>query len=102
MRRRFCPESELGCGEADGGESAVQSGGVLPEERLHHDPPAVDGVPWRPLTAVPFGICLARYAVMVRSGNGEAPEDALLGDRWLQIAGFSWLVLFALSVHAAS
>jgi len=64
--------------------------------------PAVDGVPWRPLTAVPFGICLARYAVMVRSGNGEAPEDALLGDRWLQIAGFSWLVLFALSVHAAS
>jgi decaprenyl-phosphate phosphoribosyltransferase len=64
--------------------------------------PAVDGVPWRPLTVVPFGVCLARYAVMVRSGDGEAPEDALLGDRWLQIAGFSWLVLFALGVHAAS
>jgi decaprenyl-phosphate phosphoribosyltransferase len=64
--------------------------------------PAVDGVPWRLLTIVPFGACLGRYAIMVRTGDGEAPEDALLGDRWLQIAGLAWLVLFAVGVHAAS
>jgi decaprenyl-phosphate phosphoribosyltransferase len=64
--------------------------------------PTVDGIPWRPLTIVPFAACLARYAVLLRAGDGEAPEDALLGDRWLQVAAAAWLLLFALGVHAAS
>jgi decaprenyl-phosphate phosphoribosyltransferase len=64
--------------------------------------PDPDGVPWRPLTIIPFVACLLRYGTLVRSGGGEAPEEMLLSDRWLQVAGFAWLVLFALSVHAAS
>jgi decaprenyl-phosphate phosphoribosyltransferase len=64
--------------------------------------PAVDGVPWRPLTIIPFAACLLRYGVLLGSGAGEAPEDLLLSDRWLQLAGVVWLVLFALGVHAAS
>jgi decaprenyl-phosphate phosphoribosyltransferase len=62
--------------------------------------PTVNGIPWRLLTIVPFAVCLARYAAMVLTGNGEAPEDALLGDRWLQIAAGAWLLLFALGVYA--
>ncbi len=64
--------------------------------------PDVDDVPWRPATIVPFVACLVRYGRLLRAGGGEAPEDLLLSDRWLQAAGVLWLVLFALSVHAAS
>jgi decaprenyl-phosphate phosphoribosyltransferase len=61
----------------------------------------VDGIPWRPLTVVPFAACLARYGMLVRSGGGEAPEELLVHDRWLALWGAVWLVLFGLGVHAA-
>lgn len=64
--------------------------------------PAVRGIPWRPLTIVPFAACLLRYSELVHGGAGEAPEDVLLSDRPLQLAGLLWLALFALEVHAAS
>lgn len=63
--------------------------------------PMVDGFPWRPLTAIPFAAGLARYAMLVRAGAGEAPEELVLRDRLLALAGVAWLVVFALSVHAA-
>ena len=63
--------------------------------------PAVHAIPWRPLTVLPFAACLLRYVALVRGGSGEAPEELLLGDRVLQLAGIAWLVLFALGVHAA-
>jgi decaprenyl-phosphate phosphoribosyltransferase len=64
--------------------------------------PTVDGFPWRPITIVPFVACLLRYAVRVRAGAAEAPEDVLLSDRLLQLAGLAWLALFALGVNAGS
>jgi decaprenyl-phosphate phosphoribosyltransferase len=64
--------------------------------------PAVHGTPWRPITIAPFGACLLRYGMLLRRGGGEAPEELLLKDRWLQVLGVAWTVLFALSVHAAS
>jgi decaprenyl-phosphate phosphoribosyltransferase len=64
--------------------------------------PAVHGVPWRPLTIVPFAACLVRYGALVRTGEGEAPEELLLRDRWLQLAGLLWLVVFGLGVHVAA
>jgi len=64
--------------------------------------PLVRDVPWRPLTILPFAACLLRYGALVRRGAGEAPEDLLLSDRPLQLAGLTWLALFALEVHAAS
>lgn len=64
--------------------------------------PAFDGVPWRPLTIVPFAACLLRYRQLVRAGQAEAPEDVLLRDRWLQAMGAAWLIVFALGVHAAA
>jgi decaprenyl-phosphate phosphoribosyltransferase len=63
--------------------------------------PSVRGIPWRPLTLVPFAACLFRYGWLVRQGAGEAPEDVLLSDRPLLFAGLAWLALFALEVHAA-
>jgi decaprenyl-phosphate phosphoribosyltransferase len=63
--------------------------------------PDVDGIPWRLLTVLPFAACLARYGMLIARGKGESPEDLLLTDRVLQAAGAAWLVLFALSVHAA-
>jgi decaprenyl-phosphate phosphoribosyltransferase len=63
--------------------------------------PDVEGIPWRPLTIIPFAACIVRYGMLIRSGEGEAPEELVLSDRWLAGAGITWLVLFALSVHAA-
>jgi decaprenyl-phosphate phosphoribosyltransferase len=62
---------------------------------------AVHGVPWRLLTIVPFAACLLRYGMLIGAGDGEVPEDLLLRDRPLQVAGIAWLALFALGVHAA-
>ncbi len=60
-----------------------------------------DGVPWRPLTIVPFAVCLLRYGALVRAGAGEAPEELILRDRLLQVGAVAWLVMFALGVNAA-
>ncbi len=62
--------------------------------------PTVNGVPWRPLTIAPVALGLARYAALLRTGGGEAPEDLFLRDWILLAAGVVWLALFALGVHA--
>ncbi len=63
--------------------------------------PEVDGIPWRPLTIIPFAACLLRYGALLRAGDAEAPEDLLLSDRGLQAAAIGWLTVFALGVHVA-
>lgn len=63
--------------------------------------PDVRGIPWRPLTVVPFAACLGRYGMLIGAGGGEAPEELVLRDPPLLLAGLIWLVLFALGVHAA-
>jgi len=64
--------------------------------------PTVGGFPWRPLTILPFAACLARYGALVQRGDGEAPEEMLLRDRPLQVAGAAWLVVFVLGLRALS
>ena len=63
--------------------------------------PDIDGVPWRPLTILPFAVCLARYRVLLAAGQGEAPEEVVLADPVLGLSGAAWLVTFALGVDAA-
>lgn len=60
------------------------------------------GIPWRVLTILPFTAAIVRYVVLVRGGDGEAPEEMLFGDRALQIASAAWLALFVLEVNAAA
>ena len=62
--------------------------------------PVVHGVPWRLLTIAPFAICLIRYAMLVRDGAGEAPEELILCDRWLALGAAFWLLLFSAGVAA--
>jgi decaprenyl-phosphate phosphoribosyltransferase len=64
--------------------------------------PTVGGIPWRPLTAIPFCLTFLRYAHIIRVGGGEAPEEALVGDWVLLASAAGWLILFALSVHVAT
>ncbi|HET7051434.1 MAG TPA: decaprenyl-phosphate phosphoribosyltransferase [Solirubrobacteraceae bacterium] len=63
--------------------------------------PSVRGIAWRPMSLLPVAAALGRYGVLIANGQGEAPEDLLLRDRPLQLAGLAWLALFALGVHAA-
>ncbi len=63
--------------------------------------PDVHGIPWRPLTILPLAVAVVRYGMLIGAGKGEAPEDLVLRDRPLLLAGIAWLVLFALGVHAA-
>ncbi|MGH2914713.1 MAG: decaprenyl-phosphate phosphoribosyltransferase [Solirubrobacteraceae bacterium] len=64
--------------------------------------PVVDGVPWRLISVVPFVACLLRYVCLVRAGEGEAPEEAMLSDPGLLTAGLAWVLVFALGVTAAT
>jgi decaprenyl-phosphate phosphoribosyltransferase len=64
--------------------------------------PPIDGVPWRPLTILPFALALLRYGWHLRRGSGEAPEDVLLNDWRLQLISLVWLILFAFGVNAES
>ncbi|HUE28942.1 MAG TPA: decaprenyl-phosphate phosphoribosyltransferase [Solirubrobacteraceae bacterium] len=63
--------------------------------------PDIDGIPWRPLTILPLAAALIRYGMLIGAGKGEAPDELVLRDRPLLLAGIAWLVLFALGVHAA-
>lgn len=64
--------------------------------------PVAPGIPWRALTILPFVASLLRYAMRVRAGAAEAPEDVILQDRPLQVTTLVWFCLFSLSVNAAS
>jgi decaprenyl-phosphate phosphoribosyltransferase len=39
-------------------------------------------------------LALLRYGLLVTSGSGGAPEKVIFGDRFMQLAGMAWLVLF--------
>lgn len=48
----------------------------------------------RQLTLVPFMLALLRYALLLSAGEGGAPEAVIFRDRFMQLAGLSWVVLF--------
>jgi len=77
------------------------TGALLAYAMWAFEPAHVTGIPWRVLTIVPFAVALTRYGVLLTRGEGEAPEELVLHDRPLLLASLAWLVLFALSVHAA-
>jgi decaprenyl-phosphate phosphoribosyltransferase len=55
---------------------------------------------WAQLSVAPFVVALLRYAVDIDRGAAGAPEDVVLGDRWLLVLGLAWLVLFAAAAGA--
>ncbi len=55
---------------------------------------------WIELSILPFLVAILRYALVVDQGRGSAPEEVVLEDRVLQIAGLVWVVLVGVSVYA--
>jgi decaprenyl-phosphate phosphoribosyltransferase len=56
-------------------------------------------VPWFQLSIVPFAMAILRYALLVDTGQGGAPEDVVLRDRTLQLMGLVWAAAFAAGVY---
>ena len=57
-------------------------------------------VPWFQLSIIPFALAILRYAYLIDTGQGGAPEEVVLRDRTLQLMGLAWAVLFAIGVYA--
>jgi decaprenyl-phosphate phosphoribosyltransferase len=55
---------------------------------------------WFELSIVPFALGILRYALLLDAGQGEAPEDLVLGDRTLQLLGLALVALFAVGIYA--
>jgi decaprenyl-phosphate phosphoribosyltransferase len=56
-------------------------------------------VVWYVLSAVPFVLWLTRYAALVASGAGQAPEEVILRDRILLALSVTWGVLYLGGVY---
>lgn len=54
---------------------------------------------WRMASVAPFVIAILRYMMLIDLGDGQTPEDALLGDRMLQVTGLVWAALCGLAVY---
>ena len=68
-------------------------------EKAHQ---AAASVPWFQMSIVPFALAILRYALLVDSGQGGAPEEVVIRDRSLQVMGLAWGVLFTIGVYSAS
>jgi len=59
-------------------------------ERASEQP---DGGAWVAASILPFLVAILRYALLVETGQGSAPEEVLLSDRQMQLMGVIWAVL---------
>lgn len=63
-------------------------------QRSHHGK-----LSWYELTVIPFVLWLLRYALLVDRGDGQSPEELVLGDRFLVSMGAAWVVVFVCGVY---
>ncbi|HEY4452191.1 MAG TPA: decaprenyl-phosphate phosphoribosyltransferase [Solirubrobacteraceae bacterium] len=54
---------------------------------------------WYGLSILPLVLWLARYAVLISSGAGQAPEELILRDRTLLALSVAWSLLFLGGVY---
>lgn len=57
------------------------------------------GIPWYEFSIIPVVMGIFRYALVLETGAGSAPEEIVIGDRTLQALGVAWAVLFGLGVY---
>lgn len=60
----------------------------------------ITGIPWYEFSIMPIVLGIFRYALILETGAGSAPEEIVIGDRVLQFLGLAWAVLFGLGVYA--
>jgi decaprenyl-phosphate phosphoribosyltransferase len=53
------------------------------------------------LSIVPFAIAILRYALLLEQGKGAEPENLVLSDRTLLVAGAIWAAIYACAVYAS-
>jgi decaprenyl-phosphate phosphoribosyltransferase len=58
------------------------------------------GIAWYEFSIIPVVLGIFRYALVLETGAGSAPEEIVLSDRSLQFFGLAWAVLFGLGVYA--
>ncbi len=56
---------------------------------------------WFQLSIIPFVLAILRYALLLDTGSGGAPEDIVLQDQALQVLGVLWVATFAVGVYAS-
>ena len=56
---------------------------------------------WFELSAIPFVMWLVRYGVKLSAGDGEAPEELILGDRLLVVLSSAWALTFIGGVYGS-
>jgi decaprenyl-phosphate phosphoribosyltransferase len=61
--------------------------------------PADSSVPWYELSIIPFVLFILRYALLLESGKGSAPEDLVLGDGTLRVLTVIWVIVFACGIY---
>lgn len=57
------------------------------------------GLPWYEMTILPFVLWLLRYGLLIDQGAGQAPEELVLGDRFLIAMSGLWAAFFACAVY---
>ena len=57
------------------------------------------GVPWYPLSAIPFTLAMFEYVAATHDGGGEAPEDVLLSGGPVLVYGILWAALFGIGTY---
>ena len=53
------------------------------------------------LSIVPFAIAILRYALLLDQGKGAEPENLVLSDRALLIAGAAWILVYGFAIYTA-
>ena len=59
-----------------------------------------DGPPFAELSVIPFVLFVMRYGMLTEDETEAAPEDLILGDPGLRVAGLVWAITFCLDVYA--
>ena|GEM_PF-84343 len=57
---------------------------------------------WYELTVIPFVLWLMRYGLLIDRGEGQAPEELILRDRFLLSMGAAWTVIFVVGVYVVA
>ena len=59
-----------------------------------------DGAIWYQMSIVPFAVAILRYALLLEQGKGAEPENLVMSDRTLLVAGAVWAIIYACAVYA--
>jgi len=54
---------------------------------------------WIELTVVPVVVGILYNLQVIDAGHGGAPEELVLGDRFMQVLGLVWIVLFSVGLY---